>query len=337
MKSLTFRRTAAAIGLLVTALVVAGFAGESLVERQATERRFRFEYSFTIAEIPVDAKSIRIWAPVPSSDANQTIESFAVETTPPIDHRITRESMYGNKALYLEASEEDGALPARIDVTLQYDVTRGEIRSMPSTGVKTDRAELLAGDSLAPLTDEVRRRAAEAAGDAQNAEQAAREIYDRVLSDMTYDKSGRGWGRGDLFHACEVGAGNCSDFHTLFIAMSRARSIPAFFEIGFPIPPDRTSGEIGGYHCWAWFESDANTWRPVDASEADKYPEKIDYFFGAIDQHRVALSRGRDLELRPAPAGGPVNFFIYPVVEIDGEDVSHRVEKTFRFRDLNQE
>ncbi|MDA1179178.1 MAG: hypothetical protein O2931_10325 [Planctomycetota bacterium] len=31
------------------------------------------------------------------------------------------------------------------------------------------------------------------------------------------------------------------------------------------------------------------------------------------------MTEGRDLELVPAPAHGPVNFLVHPYVEVDGE------------------
>ncbi len=36
----------------------------------------------------------------------------------------------------------------------------------------------------------------------------------------------------------------------------------------------------------------------------------------------------------PAPASGPVNFFIDPIVEIDGETAEDHVKNTFTFHDL---
>ena len=133
---------------------------------------------------------------------------------------------------------------------------------------------------------------------------------------------------------CAAGKGNCSDFHTLFIAMTRSREIPAVFEIGFPLPADKKKGDVGGYHCWAWFQGDDDRWRPVDASEADKDPTRADYFFGTICANRVAFSRGRDLILDPPQRGDPVNFLIYPYIEVDGATGIVDVEKHFRFEDL---
>jgi len=52
---------------------------------------------------------------------------------------------------------------------------------------------------------------------------------------MRYDKSGIGWGRGDAVYACDAKTGNCSDFHSYFIALARSIGIPARFAIGATI------------------------------------------------------------------------------------------------------
>ena len=49
---------------------------------------------------------------------------------------------------------------------------------------------------------------------------------------------------------------------------------------------------------------------------------------------RVAFSLGRDLVLEPRQAGDPINFFIYPYVEVDGKTGLAKVEKKFSFKNL---
>jgi transglutaminase-like putative cysteine protease len=164
--------------------------------------------------------------------------------------------------------------------------------------------------------------------------QKARAIYDYVLANMKYDKSGTGWGRGDTMWACDAKRGNCTDFHSLFISMARSQEIPSRFEIGFPIPAGKHDGEIPGYHCWAEFYANSKGWVPVDISEAWKDQARREYFFGAYDVNRVQFTMGRDLVLSPAQAGEPLNYFVYPYVELSGkkyENVSNR----FSFADVN--
>ena len=79
-----------------------------------------------------------------------------------------------------------------------------------------------------------------------------------------------------------------------------------------------TPQPIGGYHCWAWFHSDAEGWVPVDISEADKHPELAKYYFGRLTADRITMSVGRDIQLQPPSASGPLNYFVYPHIEIDG-------------------
>ena len=137
-----------------------------------------------------------------------------------------------------------------------------------------------------------------------------------------------------MLYACNAKKGNCTDFHSLFIAMARSQGIPARFEIGFSVPADKSSGEIAGYHCWAEFFNPQNGWVPVDISEAWKHPEKKDYFFGGHDADRIQFSMGRDLKLNPAQQGEPLNYLVYPYAEVDGKEFS-KVSLAFSFDDVD--
>ena len=142
-------------------------------------------------------------------------------------------------------------------------------------------------------------------------------------------KHGTGWGNGDAVYACDIGTGNCTDFHSYFIALARAAGIPARFAIGSTIPSARDEGGIDGYHCWAEFHADGKWW-PVDISEADKYASLATYYFGHHPANRFELSRGRDLVVEPGPASVPINFLAYPVLEIGGKPARVRPEFSFR-------
>lgn len=163
----------------------------------------------------------------------------------------------------------------------------------------------------------------------------ARAIYNHVVSTVKYDKSGQGWGRGDIYYACDARRGNCTDFHALFIGYCRALGIPARFSIGFPLPAERGQGEVKGYHCWAEFYTKQTGWVPIDASEAAKNPDKREYFFGHHDENRVELTRGRDLTLTPRQQAEPLNYFVYPYAEADGQPFTS-LSNQFRYRDATE-
>ena len=162
---------------------------------------------------------------------------------------------------------------------------------------------------------------------------SAKTMYDVVNNHMKYSKEGEGWGRGDAVWACDSKFGNCTDFHSLFISMARANKIPAKFEMGFSIPTKETEGPIGGYHCWGWFLADGKGWIPVDISEANRHAEMKEYYFGNLTEDRLQFTTGRDIDLVPKQSSQPLNFFIYPHAEVDGQVWPQaKIDRKFSFR-----
>ncbi|MBT3269617.1 transglutaminase domain-containing protein [Candidatus Poribacteria bacterium] len=313
--------------IVVTAVCVfLALGGAANAERQ---RHLEFTYTATVNEIPEGADSVRLWMPYPVSNAYQDVLGVRVES--PFATEVNVEEEYGNTVLYIDATEADEAFT----VTMTVDVVRREQVAGETGGGKVGddlRARLLREDALVPISGRIADLSVEATQGAQKPLKA-RAIYDHVTELMTYDKSGEGWGRGDAIYACDVKTGNCTDFHSLIIGMARAAKIPAIFEIGFPIPPADSKGTVGGYHCWAELYIDGSGWVPVDSSEASKHPEMFDYYYGNLDENRIYFSRGRDITLAPPQEAGPVNYLIYPYVEVDGE-IHAGVEKSFAYRDL---
>jgi transglutaminase-like putative cysteine protease len=294
---------------------------------EAPERRFSFVYETAVADPPDGAGRIDLWIPIPSSDPFQEVSNLEVKATRP--YRLTTAPPYGNRMVHIGVEGD----PEPLEVTVRFDVRRREQTPAPDVVDASLRGRFLDSDRLVPVTGRAREIAAAVASGATDSRGKARAIYEHVLGTMRYDKSGTGWGRGDFDYACDAKAGNCTDFHSLFIGVARAARIPAVFEIGFPIPTDRKEGEIGGYHCWAVFEDPDRGWTPTDISEAWKNPTLRDYYFGRLTPDRVVLSRGRDLRLEPPQEGEPLNFFVYPYCEVDGKPFEG-VAKRFSFRDI---
>jgi hypothetical protein len=48
------------------------------------------------------------------------------------------------------------------------------------------------------------------------------------------------------------------------------------------------------------------------------------------------LSEGRDLLTEPKPASGPINFLVYPLLEIDGKPAKLETEFSFHRVKANQ-
>ena len=296
-------------------------------------RHFTFHYGFTVKNLPA-GKKVRIWIPAAQSDPYQEIKVVSAKGDLPL--KKTRESKFGNEIYFAETGS---AIQPELHFDVEYDVVRHErVALSPTAHVvsvslsSTESKQDLQPDALVPITGLPADLAAKVTEGKTQPLDKARAIYDYVFTTMRYDKTGTGWGHGDVLYACDAKKGNCTDFHSLFIAMARSQGIPARFEIGFPLPPDKHSSEIAGYHCWSDFYIDGKGWIPVDISEAWKHQEKREYFFGSHDVNRVQFSMGRDLRLNPPQEGKPLNYFVYPYVEVDGQEYGN-VSLAFSFAD----
>ncbi len=295
------------------------FAMRKTFKSAEHSRSLIFSYSVRVNNIPSGTQKADVLIPVPQSDNHQIVSNLLVES--PYPHTFIIDSEYGNKLLTVEAV---GNLEESFEVKMLFSVNRKRYSSLDGSMKDVDtpseslKARFLAPDKLVPLSGPVEEETEKViAGDLSVLAQA-RAIYNDVVSTMTYDKSGDGWGRGDVIHACTARSGNCTDFHSLFIGMARSAGIPARFIMGFPIPETADEGEIGGYHCWAEFYTEELGWVPVDASEASKNPDKTEFYFGTLDENRVAFTMGRDISFNDELLPEPLNYLIYPLVFIDG-------------------
>ena len=307
----------------------------SLASAQET-RHFTFHYGFTVKNVPPGEK-LRVWIPAAHSDQFQEVKVVSANGDLPL--KPTHESRFGNEMYYAETSK---ARQADLHFEVVYDVVRHERLTigiarphLAEVQLKDrDRKEYLQPDKLVPVTGLPADLAVKVTEGKDTQLDKARAIYDYVFTTMRYDKTGTGWGHGDVLYACDAKKGNCTDFHSLFIAMARSQGIPARFEIGFPLPADKHSAEIAGYHCWADFFEAKDGWIPVDISEAWRHQEKRDYFFGAHDVNRVQFTMGRDLKMAPTQDGPPLNYFVYPYVEVAGKEYPN-VSLAFSFADVD--
>ncbi|NQT63443.1 MAG: transglutaminase domain-containing protein [Candidatus Marinimicrobia bacterium] len=288
------------------------------VQKHEEDRRFSFTYSVQVH--PTD-EALDIFLPVAQSNTQQTILDVAIESN--IKGRFGQEVLYGNK--YWHANLPQGTSDT-LDIRLTYQVARQtnsieyrETLDMPILSER-DKELFLNANSRVPVAGELvdSIRTALAPAEPMSLDKA-RSIYDYVVGNMEYKKVGTGWGNGDTYWACSEKYGNCTDFHALFISLARVEQIPSRFEIGFPVPLDKDSGTISGYHCWVNFYLPESGWFPIDASEAKKDLSKQDLLFGTQPSDRLQFTIGRDLDLGEGHNSGPLNYFIYPHIEQNGK------------------
>ena len=302
--------------LILIALGLA--AGGCSLRGEVETRRFDLAWVVAVTGIPAAADSAVIWIPVPQERPEQRVPDLQVMT----DHPWVRvvDPDFGNVLIRVTVADPPESVGVRVTARVErFPVTAPVPESL--SHLQTDL--YLREEALVSLSPRIRALADSLDGD-------HRRRYEYVLGAMDYDTTAPGWGRGDTERARAVGKGNCTDYHSLFMSLSRAVGVPAVFEMGYATRPDGETDREGGYHCWAWFYRDG-AWVPVDISEADRNPERAGFYFGNLDPDRITFSRGRDVRL-PGMQGPPLNFLpVSAYAEVDGRPFAG-IRRTLTYR-----
>jgi transglutaminase-like putative cysteine protease len=311
------------------------------VTRDAAPARRSFEITYVAtATVPEGARRAVLWLPIPMSDEDQAVSALRVSGDgDALEVGLADERGENRFARQLRSG------PGALSITVRCVVHRRERRTsrvtlsgpapLPVAAAQPATvARWLERSRLVPTDGPIAAHAERIADGSDDALVLGRRFYDWVLERMRYDKSEPGWGRGDALWACDSRFGNCTDFHSVFIGLARARRTPARFHMGFPLPPERGEGRVRGYHCWASFWAPGTGWVPVDISEADKHPELARYYFGNLTENRIALTQGRDIRLPGQVSPEPLNFAVYPYLEVDGAASADGLTWSFTYRDV---
>lgn len=300
---------------------------------------------------PKDAKELRAWVALPQEDALSKISGLDVKC--PVTHRVVTDSE-GSRVLYVEAQ---APFPEKLEAVTTFTVTRTEekVSVDPSkTRPITDEerkanAKFLGANANVVIDDKVKKLSAEIVGDEKNPIRASRKIYDWVLGNIDYwvkdPANKKASPVGSSEYCLTTKTGNCTDFHSLYAALSRAAGIPTRFYYGSFFKQELDGQDTDqSYHCWLEFYAPQVGWVPIDVAIADIFvgdfqltkdnetlvkrttaagytkgdPSMVDYYFGNLDERRVLWSLGRDLTLDPAPKAGAINALPKALVEYDG-------------------
>ena len=133
----------------------------------------------------------------------------------------------------------------------------------------------------------------------------ARDFYDYVIDNSTYVLTGTGLhGAKSLLR---TGKGECGDYAALFVALSRAAGIPARPVVGY-----WAKSGVDQTHVWAEFFIQGQGWVPVDPTMGQRIPTQRDFYFGNMDNERVILNKGFNIELVPVAPDG----FVAPFLQV---------------------
>ncbi len=318
----------------VFALLLLGFVAGPLAghAESPAARVIEFSYELLAADFPT-TEAVDIYLPLPSEHGGQQVLSSSLRSSLPGEVGV--EAKYGNGYYRIHRPPN---VNAPIDAKLRWTVRREVVMSGGDGGLAAAQRQLfLSPNALVPVSHDILQPILadiHALRENDSPEATARAIYDWVVDNVEYKKVGTGWGNGDTFWACSERYGNCTDFHALYISLARSEGIPARFEIGFPVSQERPAGEIGGYHCWVQLYLPGRGWVPIDASEAARHPDKRELYYGTQPADRIHFSTGRDLVFSPGSATQPLNYFIYPYVEIGGRPWRSDLKTRFSYRVL---
>lgn len=295
----------------------------------AKERKANVTIQFNL-NAPLDARNVRLWIPYPMSDENQDITNINISGN--YSHiEVVRDARFGNNTLYAEWKG-----PARERVlTYSFNVKRKEhiTKDFPKKEVsfsKDEFSKYLEPTSSGPTGGKVKKYADKITRGKRTVLAKARAIYDWIVDNMYRDPNVKGCGFGIVETLLETKGGKCADIHSVFVALSRAAGIPAREVFGIRIPKGQEGDMTKAQHCWAEFYLPGYGWVVVDPADVRKaiLEQKItieqakplrEYYFGAVDESRIAFGTGRDIILNPPQSGGPLNYFMYPYAEADGK------------------
>ena len=279
---------------------------------------------------PEHSRQVRVWIPFPVSDENQTIGDVKIEGNYS-HYGIHQEEEFGNSILY---AEWRGPAKQRV-LTYRFQASRREVlkKDFPKQELRLSHAGLetyLRPTSLGPTSGRVKQRADEIVAKTETPLAQARAIYDWIVDNMYRDPEVKGCGYGDVERLLGTLGGKCGDLHSVYVALARSAGIPAREIFGIRIPADPQGDMSKAQHCWAEFYLPGYGWVPIDPSDVRKIilEKKLsleeerpyrEYYFGAVDENRIAYGLGRDLILNPPQAEAPLNYFMYPHAEADGK------------------
>jgi transglutaminase-like putative cysteine protease len=312
--------------LLIASSVIAASAAI------AKERRAEVNWSVDL-KAPPEAKHVRLWIPYPMSDENQEITDVVVSGNFTYSG-VYREGAYGNSALYAEWKNSKGprTLTYSFKVLRRERVTK-EIPAQELPFSKTEFRKELAPTRLADLKGPEKDLAEKIIAGKKTNRDKAFAIYDWTVENMFRDPNTKGCGLGEVDTLIRTLGGKCGDIHSVYTALARASGLPAREVWGIRIPAGMGGDMTKAQHCWAEWYSPGYGWVVVDPADVRKaiLEKKItleqakplrEYYFGAVDNSRIAIGTGRDLVLNPPQSGEPLNYFMYPYAEADGKPLN---------------
>ncbi|HZI93017.1 MAG TPA: transglutaminase-like domain-containing protein [Patescibacteria group bacterium] len=318
MRSSITRWAATSLLLLGGPVLAAGPAKPADTAAKITPKVGKFTVSvrYEFNPIPKSLQLMDFWLPYPIEDPHQKIvqrvtsSPYSLEIKPSDDKLAVVGYMKGAPR---------GGLPLQVRVTIRVERTEdvetdfSKATEKPTTDEeKQIHEKWVKPDTLIQVDKEMKSIASKIVSGRKKTLDRARAIYDHLVSNVgivtPYELQGAGYGNAK-FTMTQL-KGDDMDMASAFVGLCRSIGIPAVTVIGVKVPTGLNEGEINNFHGWAEFYVDGVGWVPVDPAEGRRNVQRRSYYFGSLDERRMAVSKGRDITLIPPQQGPKLNFWI---------------------------
>jgi transglutaminase-like putative cysteine protease len=250
---------------------------------------YKVDFSVVVTP-PYHAKVLKVWLPVPQTDAAQEVggsefSTFPLEAKP----RVGTEKLYGNRFAHFEFKHPEGAQVIRHRFTVKtwevrWDIDPGKVASVKRWPGGFDR--YLRSERLVVVDGRFRKLAAEIVPKRRGAAEDLGAVLAWVDDNLRYDHADASL-QASALHALEKRHGHCSDYHGLCAALGRALNYPTRVAYGInPYPKNSPS------HCKLEAFLPPYGWVPFDVSETQQLVKRI--------QADPTLDAGRKAKLADA-------------------------------------
>ena len=291
---------------------------------------YQVEQTVTLNDITPGTKLVRIWVAIPSDEAHQQLLDFQVDSVPG-DWQVVEDQQRRGTFLRVGVREpKSESLDCRVHFSIRREPTFVVLDSSaagPLTdGLRNMLAEYLVKDAPhMEVTEAIQKIADEACGEEQNIARQATALLKHVANTVDHYSYARNpdmptCGVGDAGKCLAQGGGCCTDLNSLFIALARARGIPARLNMGYRLQ-EKNAGKLvdPGYRCWVEYYVPNYGWISADIVEADTPgglgPRR---WFTGLTARRVWLNQGREFQLSDDQSIPRVNHMSIAYAEIDG-------------------
>jgi transglutaminase-like putative cysteine protease len=271
---------------------------------QQNPLKYRTVFTVTVKNDGFTLNHLIVYQPRPIEWDGQ--KEMNIESVSPEPTGKTEDPVFGNGLYYWDLTNHFPGNGESLEFKMQFTFTSYEITAhinpndiqsydttSPLFKLYTRPEEFIesADPQIIGLADQI------AAGE-ENPYLLAKKFYDYIVENAHYRLVGKGLlGAKALLNN---GEGECGDYSALFIALSRAKGIPARSVVGYWAI---TGAEQT--HVWAEFYLEGIGWVPVDPTIGQQSKAKETYYFGNMDNQRVILEKGFNIPMEPA---GPDNY-----------------------------